>query len=70
MFKTEGNDVTDVTIYRTLWMSMLAGCVSNEFKITHDHVKNTIHQGLSQGIFKKIYTKGLDSENSNTLCFL
>lgn len=28
-------------------------CTSSEFKITHDHVKNTTHQGLSQGIFKK-----------------
>lgn len=49
---------------------MLRRCASSEFKMTHDHVKNTIHQGLPQGIFKNIYTEGLDSESSDTLCFL
>ena len=69
MFKTDGNDVTDTTIYKPLWTCSTA-CTSNEFRITHDHVKNTIHMDCSKASFRTILHWRFGWESKDIVCFL
>lgn len=70
MFKTNGNDVAAVTSYKTLSKHAPQGVRAVNLKLHMITLRMPLTTGRPQGVFKKIYTKGLDSESSGTLCFL